>query len=231
MSTNEFLAIIKRSFPQPLYVLDVAIPQSGYIPINLSKYDKAFQSVNVSTEPPFSSYICNYLKQHKAKVAYGGYLEERNIYQRSQHFNKQSAEERNIHLGLDLWCKAGTKVFAPLNGVIHSFKNNTNYGDYGPTIILEHKVYNEAFYTLYGHLSLASIEGLQVGQPIKQNKPLAVLGNATENGDYPPHLHFQVIRDMQGYFGDYPGVCAKKDLGFYKENCPDPLKFLNFGCV
>jgi hypothetical protein len=22
--------------------------------------------------------------------------------------------------------------------------------------------------------------------------------------------------------GDYPGVAAESDLGFYKENCPDP---------
>jgi len=51
------------------------------------------------------------------------------------------------------------------------------------------------------------------------------LGKPDENGGWPPHLHFQLIRDMQGFVGDYPGVCAKQDLTFYANNCPDPSAF------
>ena len=100
--------------------------------------------------------------------------------------------------------------------------NNTNYGDYGPTLILKHKIEDELFYTLYGHLSLASIERIKVGVEVKQGEQIATLGTTEVNGDYPPHLHFQIIKDIQDYKGDYPGVCNQMDLEFYRGNCPDP---------
>jgi len=42
------------------------------------------------------------------------------------------------------------------------------------------------------------------------------------NGDYAPHLHFQIIIDMEEKTGDYPGVCSENKLEFYKNNCPNP---------
>ncbi|MGB5188485.1 MAG: peptidase M23, partial [Robiginitalea sp.] len=54
------------------------------------------------------------------------------------------------------------------------------------------------------------------------------LGSAKENGGYAPHLHFQLIRDLEGFRGDYPGVCALQQLEFYRQNCPDPMKYLNY---
>jgi murein DD-endopeptidase MepM/ murein hydrolase activator NlpD len=153
-------------------------------------------------------------------------LEKREIYNRSSHFNTQNTQntenQRNIHLGIDLWCEANTPVLAALNGVIHSFKNNIAYGDYGPTIILEHRIDGITFFTLYGHLSLDSITNIKVGTEVKAGEIIGFLGNSEVNGDYPPHLHFQIINDLQGNFGDYLGVCSANELDFYKENCPDP---------
>jgi len=82
------------------------------------------------------------------------------------------------------------------------------------------------FYTLYGHLSLKSISHLKVGMAFKQGDLLGDLGKPDVNGDYPPHLHFQIIKDIQEFKGDYPGVCSKKDLAFYLNNCPDPNTLL-----
>jgi hypothetical protein len=48
------------------------------------------------------------------------------------------------------------------------------------------------------------------------------LGLPPINGDYAPHLHFQIIIDMENKKGDYPGVCSSKTLAFYLQNCPDP---------
>jgi len=87
---------------------------------------------------------------------------------------------------------------------------------------LQHHIKGLTFYTLYGHLSLSSIETLQVGQEVGKGEKIASLGDASVNGDYPPHLHFQIILDIQGFKGDYPGVCCKKDLDFYLKNCPNP---------
>ena len=227
MTSSEFVNFFKSINPKPLHVLDASIPKSQYVALNLSESNLELQHVDVSSSEEFSIYINSYLKQHKAKVAYGGYNEVRNIYSRSIHFDTTS-EKRNIHLGLDLWCVADTPIFAPLDGEIHSFKNNTNYGDYGPTIILKHQFLDKVFYTLYGHLSLKSIMDLKVGQQFSAGEQIAVLGDTSVNGDYPPHLHFQIIKNIEDNFGDYPGVSSKKDLDFYLENCPNPLFLLGF---
>ncbi len=191
--------------------------------LDLSVDNTALQTVNVSDADDLERFIWKYMKSNKAKIAYGGYLEKRGIYQRSTYFNQTNLEtERNIHLGLDLWIEADTPIYAPLSGTIHSFKNNTNHGDYGPTLILKHHIEGVEFYTLYGHLSLASIEDLDVGVEVTQGTEIAKLGTAEVNGDYPPHLHFQIIKDIQDFSGDYPGVCNQLDLAFYKNNCPNP---------
>lgn len=221
MTATEFSSFL--SALAPLSVLDASIPLHSYIPLDLSISNADLLQIDVSSSSALERYINQHIKKYKGLVAYGGYNETRNIYQRSTHFNQQDADaERNIHIGLDLWLTAGSPIFAPLDATVHSFKNNTNYGDYGPTIILKHEQNNVTFYTLYGHLSLNSIANLQVGKAFQQGEQIATLGDASVNGDYPPHLHFQIIRDLQGCEGDYAGVCSKKDLDFYLENCPSP---------
>ena len=204
-------------------LVDASIAREEYVRIDLSIQNYELKAVNVSSSDDLETFIWNYMKNNKAKVAFGGYLEKRNIYQRSAYFNQQNPEvERNIHLGLDFWIEANTAIFAPLDGEIHSFKNNINHGDYGPTIILKHKLENQQFFTLYGHLNIESIQDLKVGVEVKRGEQIATLGTAEVNGDYPPHLHFQIIKDIQDYSGDYPGVSNQLNLEFYKQNCPDP---------
>lgn len=222
MDSKDFSNFLKNISSEALHVLDASISNSKYIPIDLSESNEALNKVDVSSTEKLGTFVSDHIKKNNATVAYGGYLETRNIYKRSQHFNKQAQEERNIHLGIDLWCNVGTPVLTPLEGKVHSFKNNINFGDYGPTIILEHKIEGHTFYTLYGHLTLESIQGLKVGQVFKQGTEIASLGDDKVNGNYPPHLHFQIIKDLEGSKGDYPGVCSKKGLEFYLGNCPNP---------
>lgn len=203
-------------------VIDDTIPYSDYIPVSLAADSEALRDKKPSTPQEYEAFFENYLQQNKARVAYGGYLEKRDLYQRSTVFNAPQTAERNIHIGLDLWIKAGTPVLAALDGVVHSFKNNTARGDYGPTIILKHTLNNCEFYTLYGHLSLESIALLKINQRVRKGESIATLGNAAVNGDYAPHLHFQLIKNIGDYQGDYPGVCSENDLAFYQHNCPDP---------
>ncbi|KJD31153.1 peptidase M23 [Tamlana nanhaiensis] len=222
MSFNSSSEFIKSLSVDVFPVLGKSISKVDFVAIDLSETNEDLNKVDVSSSQKLSEFVDAHIKNNQAKVAYGGYLEVRNIYKRSNHFNKQAQTERNIHIGLDLWCDAQTTIFAPLDAEVHSFKNNTNFGDYGPTIILKHQYGEEVFYTLYGHLSLQSIKNLQVGQTIAKGAPVATLGDASVNGDYPPHLHFQIIKDLQGNLGDYPGVCSKTDVAFYKTNCPNP---------
>lgn len=203
-------------------VIDESIGYKDYVPIDLSADNKELLALDLTDAQAFEQYIEALLARKNAKVAYGGYLEIRNLYKRSTVFNDSFSDERNIHIGLDLWVRAGTKVLAALDGRIHSFQNNTSLGDYGPTIILEHDAGGQKFHTLYGHLSLESLSDKKPGDTVSKGQPIATLGTAPVNGDYAPHLHFQLILDMEGRTGDYPGVCNAKDLGFYTVNCPDP---------
>ena len=131
-------------------------------------------------------------------------------------------EPRRLHLGTDIWGPAGTPVFAFLGGMVHSFAFNNHYGDYGATIILLHQLEGYAFYTLYGHLSLRDIDYLSTGQFIIRGQTIGHFGEPHENGHWPPHLHFQIILDMELNDGDYPGVCRYSERNKYLENCPDP---------
>lgn len=203
-------------------VIDDTIGLQQYTSIDLSVNNVELSKFDITNAGLFEEFIESHLKIHNSKVAFGGYKEERNLYKRSSAFKDKTIDERNIHIGLDLWVKAGTVVLAPLDGTVHSYKFNSAVGDYGPTIILKHEIENQIFYTLYGHLSLESITNLKVGAVFKKGQKLATLGDCTVNGDYAPHLHFQIIKNLENNFGDYPGVCSKNNLAFYTENCPDP---------
>ncbi|WP_242920464.1 peptidoglycan DD-metalloendopeptidase family protein [Pontibacter liquoris] len=161
------------------------------------------------------------LRQQGATIGVGGYLEHRFIYSRSAHFDVQ-AKSRNLHLGIDVWVEAGTPVYTPLEATVHSFQDNANFGDYGPTIILEHELEGVPFYTLYGHLTRTSLQGLQVGKSFGKGQKIADVGPFPENGDWPPHLHFQVIQSMEGKYGDFPGVATLAEKDRYNQLCPDP---------
>jgi peptidoglycan LD-endopeptidase LytH len=129
---------------------------------------------------------------------------------------------RRLHLGVDIWGKPYTPVRSPCDAVIHSFAFNDDYGDYGATIILSHNLDGVTFHSLYGHLSLNSIKNLREGGNVKTGDVIGEFGIPMENGQWPPHLHFQVIDDMGEWKGDYPGVCKYSERQFYLDNCPDP---------
>jgi murein DD-endopeptidase MepM/ murein hydrolase activator NlpD len=138
-------------------------------------------------------------------------------------------EPRRLHLGVDIWGPAGTRVMAPLDGVVHSFAFNNKDGDYGATLILTHQLEGIGFYSLYGHLSLNSLKNLREGKTVQRGEVIGEFGMRFENGGWPPHLHIQLIRDMQGWKGDYPGVCAFSERELWLANCPDPGLVLGMG--
>ncbi len=169
----------------------------------------------------FSNYVDEQLSNAGARYGIGGYAEHRSVYSRSKVFDDpDGGEPRRLHLGVDVWGKAGTPVSAPLGGMVHSFKFNDRYGDYGATIVLLHQLESAAFYTLWGHVSLKDL-ALVEGQYINREQEFAHFGEPHENGQWPPHLHFQIIENIELHEGDYPGVCRLSDKGFYLKNCPD----------
>jgi peptidoglycan LD-endopeptidase LytH len=186
--------------------------------IDLTENNTDLHPLDLLNVEEMDEYISRKIKEANAVCAVGGYLENRYIYRTTQHF-QQAAEPRSIHLGVDVWAKAGTPVYAPMQGKVHSFANNANIGDYGPTIILEHILEGETFYTLYGHLNLECLEGLYEGKNIEAGEKIAEFGNYPFNGNWSPHLHFQVITDMMGKKGDFIGVCEPSKKDEYAEIC------------
>ncbi|MBC7850086.1 MAG: peptidoglycan DD-metalloendopeptidase family protein [Chitinophagaceae bacterium] len=175
----------------------------------------------------FSEYIDRTLSIGNYKFGIGGYNELRTVYSRSALFNSKPGDEpRRLHLGTDIWGKTGTPVSAFMGGMVHSFANNDQFGDYGPTIVLVHQLEGMAFYTLYGHLGIADIANKTEGQYISRAEKIGHFGEPRENGQWPSHLHFQVIMDIGMYEGDYPGVCKFSERQHFLANCPDPDSIL-----
>ena len=181
----------------------------------------------ITDSASFSIWINKKLDETGGRYGIGGYMEHRTLYARSPLFNTDD-EPRRLHLGVDIWAEAGTPVYAPMDGAVHSFKDNNNFGDYGPTIILQHNLDGLTLYTLYGHLSRESLSGLAVNQTIPKNQQIARLGDIEENGHWPPHLHFQLMFNMEGMAGDYPGVARFSEKEKYLQNIPDPNLILKF---
>ena len=191
--------------------------QMNFTSTNTTLTEEIYNDIN-----KFSDYINTQLRHANAKYGIGGYAERRNFYGRSNMYNAtESNEPRRIHLGIDIWAPAGTPVFAPFGGVVHSVGFNNQHGDYGATIILLHQLDNVPFHTLYGHVSYTDL-GLREGQFFSIGEEFAHFGEPHENGNWPPHLHFQIIIDMEMKKGDYPGVCANSEREKYLRNCPDP---------
>ena len=159
------------------------------------------------------------------EVAVGRFDEARLIYA-AEEFRVPSDElprSRTVHLGIDLYMQSNTPVFAPLAGRVHSFNNNTAHLDYGPAIILEHQITDGLrFYTLYGHLSLDSLQNLTIGMAVSRSQCLARIGEPPTNGGWPPHLHFQLILDLLDETGTFPGVARPDARELWKAICPDP---------
>jgi len=114
-------------------------------------------------------------------------------------------------------------VHAPLDGVVHRFADNSAQLDYGPVVILKH-VTSEGleFFTLYGHLTKDSLRALQPGRAIARGEVFARVGEAHENGGWPPHVHFQVILDLLDRGTDFPGVAMASEREEWKSLSPDP---------
>ncbi len=222
---NNLSSILKKHHPTFHPIIKIDKQKDLIIPFDFTEVNKEITTDLIGDTTKFSTYINHKLEKENATFGIGGYNENRTFYSRSHLFAGEQA--RTLHLGVDIWGVAGTPVFAPMGGMVHSFAFNNNFGDYGATIILQHNLDTTAFYTLYGHLSLADLEQMRVGKFITRGEIFAHFGNPEENGDWPPHLHFQIIEDMGIKEGDYPGVCNINDAEKYFKNSPDANLMVN----
>lgn len=163
-----------------------------------------------------------HLRREGASAGWGGYLERRMLYAASPHFGDSATTARNLHLGLDVWAPAGTPVYAPYDGVVHSTGYLEQPQDYGAVIIITCETEEGPLYFLMGHLSRADLAVHPKGSSFRRGEIIGHLGDDTENGGWPPHLHLQVIPDPGTREGDYPGVAPEAEEDIWAARCPDP---------
>jgi 4-aminobutyrate aminotransferase-like enzyme/Ser/Thr protein kinase RdoA (MazF antagonist) len=225
---------LKKAAPEATSVLPIDLRTAPVRVFDLSAgsaflgADPARAELSALTDAIFAD-----MQRSSSAVGIGRYEEARSIYT-SPLFaaNDQTVdalpteERRTLHLGMDFFVEPGTPVCTPLDGIVHSLANNRAHLDYGPVVILQHPRESDSdemtFFTLYGHLSEDSLQSLKIGERISRGQAFARIGASTENGGWPPHLHFQIISDLLDLGTAFPGVARFSERQVWTALSPDP---------
>ena len=180
---------------------------------------------NFEEDDRFENYLDQIMRERKVELAIGKYNEIRPLYTTDEYIieGNNGPEWRSLHLGLDFFAKAGTPIYLPLAGKVFSVHDNAGDRNYGPTLIVEHSMGEEGyFYTLYGHLGMEVLTTLHADDELTKGQQIATIGPRPINGNWPPHLHFQILLDCLDYVGDFPGVAFPQETEVWTSICPDP---------
>jgi 4-aminobutyrate aminotransferase-like enzyme/Ser/Thr protein kinase RdoA (MazF antagonist) len=205
-------------------VVEVPADPQAVAVLDLSVGSPLLTGRDTDDTPAFTSRVFGEMSRRGAALGVGRYREPRGFYLTDIFAGRPAdmPERRTVHMGIDLFVDAGTTVQAPLDGRVHAVRENAGRLDYGPTVILEHEAPDGPFWTLYGHLERASVTDLVAGAPVGAGEAFARVGPYPENGDWPPHLHFQIVTDLLGFAGDFPGVVAPREVEVWAGFVPDP---------
>ncbi len=170
-----------------------------------------------------SNYIFSRMNDEKSLIGIGHYMENRIVYDTDAFSIKNSTERRTMHMGVDLFLKPEEPIYAPYNGKIIAIRNRNFKGDYGAVILMEHEIDDgQKFWTLYGHLSQKTLNHVKDGDQIAAGDLIAWVGNHPDNGDWPPHLHFQIYSHLLDMSADIDGVAPLSLLSIWQDISPDP---------
>lgn len=210
------------------------IPEMEVFTLDLDVGSTWFGNEREFNDLPLFSYRLDKLRaMHPGAIPAGGYLEPRPMYTSPafERVGNHGLESRTVHLGLDFWLAAGTAVHTPVEGIVVEAVDNNRFKEYGGLVILEHNLKETQFYSLYGHLSVSSIRQLAPGDHIPAGGRVGVLGTAEENGQWVPHLHFQLMLSLLDYQADFPGVCYPREIEAWSGICPDPNLLFRFSAL
>jgi 4-aminobutyrate aminotransferase-like enzyme/Ser/Thr protein kinase RdoA (MazF antagonist) len=222
-NTKKIIDVLQKN--QRTFASVLGKPFGFYHVLDLTPSSNLYQGNPLESDTArLSKAINDEMKNANVSVSMGRYDEARLLYASSMFArnNAPTAERRTVHIGLDLFAEAGTAIHAPLAGTVVGFSNNVTPLDYGPVIVLRHELDGVEFYTLYGHLSLESLRNKKIGQVIQAGESFAILGDAPINGDWPPHLHLQILVDDLNLLTDFPGVAYPNEREVFRALCPDP---------
>ena len=199
-----------NSFLKNIYYIPSIPKLSKYKFANIIDLPKDIYVHDFSTETNFQSI--------KNSFSIGKYNEKRPNMYKGELFEKTN---RFIHMGIDIGAPVGTAIKSFYEGEIFLIKNNNLALDYGYTLITKHKFNDKDIYALYGHLSKSSISNKKIRQKIDIGEKIATVGDFTENGGWPPHVHFQLSL-IEPKSCDLPGVVSEEDHDIALKVFPDP---------
>ncbi len=236
-STARVVAALERAAPGAAPVLDPdprAVP-TVTLDLSVESGDDG-GTFDPTDHAQFSQRLFDRMRDAGAEIGIGRYDEVRWWYtgEAFRAPGNEMDEWRSVHLGVDLFAEPGTPVHAPLGGRAVSAHDNADRLDYGPTIILEHELEDPAgkteglvrFRTLFGHLSPESLPAVAPGEAVEPGRTIGWIGAPPQNGDWAPHLHFQIFVDPLDYDGTFPGVAAPSARAVWTAVSPDPNHLL-----
>jgi len=185
----------------------------------LGSYDQ-MEDVESSTYSIFRK-----IQREDAHFGVGRYDEPRPVYTTDAYAKEgnEGLEWRTIHIGVDLFLPAGAPLFAPIDGEVVICHDDAGDKEYGPLLVLKHQVSPDLFfYTLYGHNDPEVLDRYQAGDFVQAGDRISFIGNFPENGNWVPHVHFQIVSDLFDYVDDFPGVVYPNQRDIWKSICPDP---------
>lgn len=137
----------------------------------------------------------------------------------------QATQTRDLHIGVDLCGPSGTPVHAFADGEVFLFDCYPGEFDYGNVVVLKHIIDGTAIWSLYGHLSAASISNKVPGHAVKAGEVIGRMGEKHENGNWFPHTHFQISL-LEPVIADMPGVVFEGHRETALRVYPDPRAVL-----
>lgn len=177
--------------------------------------------------PQFDRFCEAVISEAGADYGIGVYGEDRTVYKSDAFEMASPAIRRSVHLGIDIFAPDYEPVHAPFAGKVAFFHDDAVANGFGPTILLEHETDDgDIFWTLYGHLSRRSCEKLKIGQVVDKGEAFAEFGPRPENGEWPPHLHFQIVTDHLGLEARMHGVGVRRQWAVWRDISPDPSVIL-----
>jgi len=210
-------------------IIDIfpSIEKKNFFNIDLSVSSNWLENRFIGKNVDLFENKINLLKKlNSNSIIAGGYLEPRILYNTNNYSRagNNGIENRTIHLGIDFWLNKNTPINAFIDGIVVVKTNNKSKKGYGGLVILEHKVKNLKFYSLYGHLYNIKRLKIKIGDKIKKGSEIGLVGNYNENGNWAPHLHFQLMLSLLDFKNDFPGVCYSSEKNIWSSICPDPNK-------
>jgi murein DD-endopeptidase MepM/ murein hydrolase activator NlpD len=207
------IAFLKSATPAPVFLPDMNAGPSLSLPTGGQRPD-----MPAFSDPAFDTWF----SAQNMPYGLGLYGENRTVYASAQFADQASDERRTVHLGIDVFARAGTPVYAPYAGKVLYITYNADPLDYGHTLILQHDG-PVPFYTLYGHLGASLPALLAAGDQVVAGQVIAHLGDWPENGGWAPHLHFQIMTTMlEQTEGNFFGGGHASLWPVWSQICPDP---------